>query len=183
MSRVLALGLALLVAAGCSGSPTGSGQGGPGLEVKSRYLVVDVVGPAGWVKEHSFSVQWQGKAMPLPVAFHVSGPAESFEMGSGGEPFGHLTIGTDRVPIAVTPDTKFQVRNTGVVAVVSEKGSQKDLAAMSLVTSVALSPPEHPGEIRADAEQGPVESSGKRLEKRLNELVASGRVIEVAPGK
>lgn len=157
--------------------------GGAGLEVKYRYLVVEAVGPAEWEKKHGFSIQWQGKDVQLPVVFCVPGRAENFEMGSGGEIFGHLKIGEERVPVAAKPDTKFQVRNTGIVAFIGERGSRKDAVAFSIATSVAMSPPEHPGELNPNATEGEAESSGKKLEKRVQELVAAGRVIEIVPGK
>src|SRR4051812_12792783 len=49
-----------------------------GLEVQYRYLLVEVVGPPEWEKKHAFSVQWQGKDLPLPVVFRVAGAGDDF---------------------------------------------------------------------------------------------------------
>src|SRR4051812_41063964 len=103
-----------------------------------RWLVV---GPPEWEKKHAFSVRWQGKELPLPVVFRLAGTGENFEMGSGGEIFGHLVIGKDKAPVSAKPDTNFQVRNTGIITFVGEKGSRKNTVAFSIATSVAISPP------------------------------------------
>jgi hypothetical protein len=154
-----------------------------GLEVPYRYLVVEVVGPAEWQKEHAFSIRWKGTDMPLPVVFRVAGIAENFDMGSGGEIFGHLDIGDEKVPVTAKPDTKFQVRNTGVIALIGEKGSREDKVAFSIAFSVFISPPEFPGELGPEFTDGEMESLGTKLEKRVKELVDAGRVIELVPGK
>ncbi len=157
---------------------------GGGLEVKYRYLLVEVVGPAEWEKKHAFSVRWQGKDLPLPVVFRVAGAGENFKMGSGGENFGHLIIGKDKAPVSAKPDTKFQVRNTGIVAFISEKSSKKDTeVAISIATSVAMSSPEFPGELSPIAKEGERESAGKRLETRIRQVIAAGNVVEIQPAK
>ena len=158
-------------------------EGGVGLEIKYRYLVVEAVGPADWQKKHSFSIRWQGKDVELPVVFRVPGLTENFEMQSGGEIFGHLKIGKEKVPVTAKSDTKFQVRNTGAIAFISEKASRKDAIAISIAMSVAMSPPEFPGEVGPDFKEGEVKSAGKKLEKRVKELVDAGRVIDIVPGK
>jgi hypothetical protein len=161
------------------GQPSSDG----GLEVKYRYLLVDVVGPPEWQKNHSFSVRWQGKDLSLPVVFRVAGVAENIEMGSGGEIFGHLLIGKEKAPVSAKPDTKFQVRNTGVIAFIGEKSSKKDTVAFSIATFVAMSPPEHPGELSPIAKDGERDSAGKKLEKRVKQVIAAGSVVEVQPAK
>jgi hypothetical protein len=144
--------------------------------------VVDIIGPPEWEKTHSFSIRWRGKDFQLPVVFSVAGPAEGFKMGSRGENFGELEIGNEVVPVTAKPDTKFQTRNTGVVAYVVEERSRKEVT-ISVATSVAISPPEHPGELGPNALEGEVESSAKKLENRLNELIAGDHVIEIASGE
>ena len=84
-------------------------------------------------------------------------------MGSGGEIFGHLIIGKDKVPVAANPDTKFQVRNTGIIAFIGEKGTKRNTVAFSLATSVVMSPPEHPGELSPIAKEGERESAERNL--------------------
>lgn len=156
---------------------------GGGLEVKYRYLLVEVVGPPEWEKKHQFSVRWQDKDLPLPVVFRVSGAGENFEMGSGGEIFGHLGIGKDKAPVSAKPDTKFQVRNTGIVAFIGEKSSKQDTVAISIATSVAMSPPEHPGELNPNVKEGERDSAGKKLETRIKRVIAAGSVVDVQPAK
>jgi hypothetical protein len=85
--------------------------------------------------------------------------------------------------VSVTPGTKFQVRNSGAFALIGEKSSRSDRAAFSIVNSVAISPPEHPGELGPTASEGERESARKRLEKRLEDVLTVGTVIDVVPGK
>ena len=141
------------------------------------------MGPAEWEKKHKFSIQWKGKDVELPVVFRVPGPAENFEMGSPGEIFGQLQIGKERLPVTAKPETKFQVRNTGAIAFMEEKSARKDTVALSIAASVAMSPPEFRGNIGPEFKEDEVKSAGKRLEKRVRQLVDSGRVIEVTPQK
>jgi hypothetical protein len=183
MHRVPVLAIVLLMAGGGCAASEADADEAPGLQLKYRYLVVYASGPAEWEKDHAFSVRWQGKDVRLPVVFRVAGPADDFDMGSGGELFGHLRIGKARVPVTAKPDTKFQVRNTGVVALVPEKSPRKDTAVISIATSVAISPPDYPGELGPDAKNQERKSSGERLGKRLKGLIAAGRVIEVPSGK
>src|SRR5262249_42005068 len=144
----------------CSVSPGESSQ----LEIKYRYLVVEVVGPAEWEKKHKFSIPWKGKDMELPVVFRVPRPAEKFAMGSPGEIFGQLQIGKERLPVTAKPETKFQVRNTGAIAFIEEKSAQKGTVTLSIATSVAMSPPEFRGNISPELKEDEVKSAGKRLE-------------------
>jgi hypothetical protein len=154
--------------------------GGKALEVKYRYLVVDIIGPPEWERTHSFSIRWRGKDFELPVVFRVAGPAEDFKMGrSRGENFGELKIGNEVVPVTAKADTKFQTRNTPIFAFVVEESSRKAVT-ISVATSVAISPPGHPGELGPFALEGEFESSAKKLENRLKELIAGDQVIEVA---
>lgn len=158
-----------------------------GLEIKYRYLVVEAVGPVDWEKTHTFSVHWKNKDVPLPVLFRVVGPAEDFEMKSGGEIFGHLKIGDEKVPVKAKPDTEFQVRNTAF-GFLPEESSHKNRTALSLAASVFISPPDFPGELSPDdlkegLRVGTVKAWGKNLARRVRELVDDGRVIDVTPEK
>jgi hypothetical protein len=183
MARVLAIiGICLVFGILYLYSRDGSGnEDGAALDVKYRYLVVYTEGPPDWMKKHSFSIQWQGKEVNLPVVFRVPGSAIDFEMQSGGEIFGHLNIGKEEVPVKAEPDTKFQVRNTGVIAFIREKSSQSGAVGLSIATSVAMSPPEHPGELNPNFIEKEWEPLGKKLEKRLKILIAAGRLIDISP--
>ncbi len=145
-----------------------------------RYLVVYVAGPNEWMKEHKFTTRWQGKEVPLPVIFRVKGTIEKFEMGSPGEIFGQLEIGDVTVPVTADPDTKFQVRNTGAVSFIQEKSNRKGAVGLSIASSVAISPPDFPGEVSPTAGNGELETAGINLEKRLKDLIAQGQVVDVA---
>jgi hypothetical protein len=83
--------------------------------------------------------------------------------------------------LTAKPDTKFQVRNTGAIAVIPEKISRKDRVAFSIASSVFMSPPDFPGELSPDFKEA--ETSGQELVKRVKKLVDGGRVIDVVPGK
>ena len=158
-----------------------------GLEFKYRYLVVEAVGPVDWQTKHTFSIRWKSKDVPLPILFRVAGPAEDFEMQSGGENFGHLKIGKEEIPVAAKPDTKFQVRNT-LFGFLSEKSSRKDRVALSLALAVFISPPDFPGELTPDdLKEGITERTAKafrnKLARRVRELSDAGRVIDVSPDR
>ena len=158
-----------------------------GLEIKFRYLVVEAVGPMDWEKKHTFSVHWKNKDVLLPVLFRVAGPAEGFEMESGGENFGHLMIGEEKAPVKANPDTKFQVRNTAF-GFLPEESSRKNRTALSLASSVFISPPDFPGVLSPDdlkegLREGTVKAWGKNLARRVRELVDAGRIIDVVPDK
>ena len=168
---IVILAAFMVAAAGCSN--------GAHLDLKHRYLLIDVAGPPEWEKKHAFSIKWKDKDVPLPVVIRVTGELNGFDLGSGGEIFGHLVIGKEKAPVSATPDTEFQVRNTGISAFISEKRTQKDSVAISIASSVLMSPPSHPGELAPAADKEETESAGKKLEKRIKELIAAGRVIDV----
>ena len=155
---------------------------GDGLAIKHRYLLVEVVGAPDWEKEHTFSVRWRGKDLPLPVVFRVPGVAD-FKMGSAGEIFGYLEIGDEQAPVSARPDTKFQTRNTGAFALIAEKRSFWGTASFSIANSVFISPPEHPGDLSPLAGNSEWETAGNRLEKRIGEVIAMGNVIDVEAPK
>jgi hypothetical protein len=85
MARTLALSSLFLIAGTLYLWSRDGKSGGAKLEVKYRYLVVDIVGPPAWEKKYKFSIRWQGKDVPLPIVFRVPGLAEKFEMQSGGK--------------------------------------------------------------------------------------------------
>jgi hypothetical protein len=178
MTRALALSGIMLIAVPAYLCSFTDEKTRGGLDVKYRYLVVYAAGPPAWVKAHRFSLRWRGKDIALPTVFRVGGRAD-LEIGSPGEALGRVEIGKEKAPVSSKPRTKFQVRNTGAVAFVGEKSSRKDVAAFSSVTSVAISPPEYPGELSPNATEGEIGSSQKTLAKHLTELIASGRVIDV----
>jgi hypothetical protein len=181
MKRATILVCVGLLAGACSHPSAPAGDEGAGLEIKYRYLVVEALGPADWEKQYTFSIRWKDKDVPLPVVFRVAGPAEGFDMQSGGETSGHLKIGKEKVAVTAKPDIKFQVRNTGAIAALPETTSRKDRVASSLASSVFISPPDFPGELSPDVKEDEVKSSSKKLAKRVKELVDAGRVIDIGP--
>jgi hypothetical protein len=183
MQRISVLVCLALLALAHACHPTSAGDEKAALEVKYRYLVVEAVGPAEWQKKHTFSIRWQGKDVNLPVVFRAPGRAENFDLGSAGELSGHLQIGKNEVPVTCKPETKFQVRNTGDIGMIPEKSSNKDTVAFSIVTSVALSPPEFRTGKGPELKKEEIEAAGKTFEKRVKELIAAGRMIEVTSEK
>jgi hypothetical protein len=154
------------------------------LELKYRYLVVSIEAAPAWVKGHKFSIQWQGKTVPLPVAFRVPGVfAEDFHLDAGPELEKHLVIGRAKIPVTGEPETQFRVGNEGGVASIPEPASRKGAVALSFANWVVISPPEQPGEVNPQFPPGEVEAAGKKLESRLRVLVAAGQVIDVQPDR
>jgi hypothetical protein len=150
------------------------------LEIRYRYLLVEAIGPPEWVGGHAFSVRWRNKDLSLPVVFRVADPLTDFKMGSGGEVFGHLVFGNRQAPVSVTPDTKFQVRNTGITAFIREKDQKKQgVVVVSFASSVAVSPPEHPGELSPVATEEEQKSATLSVQTRIQKLIASGDVCDV----
>jgi hypothetical protein len=183
MKRATTFACLALIGGACTSAPAPAGDEGGGLEVKYRYLVVEAVRPADWQEQHKVSIRWKDKDVPLPVVFRVAGPAEDFELGSAGEISGHLQIGSAKVPVTAAPEAKFRVRNTGAIGILPEQASRKDRVGLSLAGSVFVSPPDFPGEVGPDPKAGEALSAGKRLAKRVRELVEAGHVIDITPEK
>jgi hypothetical protein len=154
-----------------------------GLEVKYRYLVVSIEAPDEWVKRHRFTIQWERKTVELPVAFRIAGPADKFKLGAGPEIMHYLAIGDEEVPVTGTPDTKFRVGNELGFAMIPEKSSRQGAVAFSLVTWVAISPVDQPGQVGPDGNKAEMAEAGNTLAKRLKELIAAGRVIDLQPSR
>jgi len=183
MARVIAiLGLLLIIGVGLIGLGRADSES-KSLEIKYRYLIVSIEAPAAWEKAHAFSIQWQGKTVPLPVAFRIPGPAENYSLGAGPEQLKYLKIGKDKLPVTAKPDTQFRVGNELGFAIIPEKSSRPEVVAFSLATWVAVSPPEQPGAVGPDLEKDEMKRAGNKLEKRLKELIAAGRVIDLQPDR
>jgi hypothetical protein len=54
--------------------------------------------------------------------------------------------------------------------------------ALSLASSVFISPPDFPGELRSDLKENGVKSSSKKLARRAKELVDADRVHPAGGG-
>src|SRR6185437_6584869 len=152
------------------------------LQLDAFYLVVDVEGPPDWRKENVFSVIWNEKTLPLPIAFKVAMVEDrpQFSMGSGGENFEHLKIGDCQVPVSVNPRIKFHVRNSPAFAIIDEKPSKRNTAEISFANLVIVCPPEF--EDRHDLQafsNDKLNAMEPRLEVRLKQLMDKGRLIEV----
>jgi hypothetical protein len=154
-----------------------------GLDLRYRYLVVCIEGPRGWETQHRFAIRWQGRAVQLPVAFRVPAADAERPMGAGPENFRYLEIGEERIPVTAQPDTEFQVRNTPAVAIIPEKTSRDGAVGLSIATWVAISPPDHPGQVSPVAGEDEFRSAGRTVEKRFQALLAAGRVIDMGPAR
>lgn len=184
MVRVTSLlGLAVLVGLGAWYFSSRFEDKQAGLEVKYRYLVVTVEAPKDWVKQHTFSIVWEGKTVELPVAFRVPNPAgnENFDLGAGPEIMHYLVIGDQKVPVTGKPECKFRVGNAGAFAMIPEQSFRRGAVAFSLAFWVAVSPVEQPGLVKPDGKE--MLESGNLVAKRLKKLIAAGRVIDVQPSR
>jgi hypothetical protein len=161
---------------------SGSEDGGaPALEVKHRYLVVSIEGPADWVKQHQFSIRWQGKTVSLPVAFRIPGPGDKVKLGAGPEREKYLIIGNQEVPVTAKPETQFRVGNELGFAFHPEESHRKGVVAFSLANWVVVCPRDQPGEVSPDADNKEIKRVGNIVEERLQKLLAEKRVIDVKP--
>jgi len=185
MARIAALSALLLCLSGAfflSGrfdAPRHLEGEGATLEVKYRYLLVTVEGPADWVKEHRFSTNWQGKPVTLPVAFRVAGPAENVKLGAGPEILKYLKIGESTLPVIAEPETEFRVGNELGFGVHPEKSPRTGGMAFSLVHWVVVAPLDQPGEVSPYLDNAEVKRASNKVEKRLQQLLAQARVIDV----
>jgi len=153
----------------------------PTLEITHRYLVVSIEAPGDWAKKHTFSIQWEGKTVTLPVAFRVAGPAEKFKLGAGPEMMKYLKIGDREIPVTGKPETEFRVGNELGFGMIRENGSTDGAVALALASWVAVSPVDCPGPSNPNAGTKELERAGNQVEQRLKELLAAGRVIDVEP--
>jgi hypothetical protein len=184
MTRFLAIiGLLTLVAI-CLFCSQYSRRDGAELELKYRYLVVSIEAPPAWVKGHKFSIQWQGKTVPLPVAFRVPGfVVEDFHLGAAPEEEKYLVIGRAQIPVTGEPETQFRVSNEGGVDYIPEPASRKGAVALSVASWVVICPPNQPGQVNPRFPPGEFEAASRKLESRLKALVAAGQVIDVQPDR
>jgi hypothetical protein len=176
LALILALIVLTVLAAGCART-----ERAPSLEVKNRYLVVSIEAPGDWAKKHTFSIDWQGKTVTLPVVFRVAGPADKFKLGAGPEIMKYLQIGNKEIPVTAQPDTPFRVGNELGFGMVPENASSGNAVAFSLASWVAVSPPDYPGPSHPTAGRAELERAGNLVAQRLQELLAAGRVIDVEP--
>jgi hypothetical protein len=187
MTRIIALVALILLLSGAFflsrsfDNPSRGDADAAALDIKYRYLVVSIEGPADWVKQHRFLVRWQGKTISLPVAFRVPGPAEDVELGAGPEIMKYLVIGNEEVPVTAKQETEFRVGNEMGVAFYPEKSLRAGATAFSLATWVVVCPPDQQGEVSPDADEGQIKRVGNKVERRLHELIDEGRVIDVRP--
>jgi RNA polymerase sigma factor (sigma-70 family) len=151
-----------------------------GMEIKYRYLVVTIEAPPGWEAKHSFSIEWEGKKVQLPIAFRVPGLAENFKLGAGPEIMKYLKIGDKEIPVTSTESVAYRVGNELGFAMIAEKSSKKDALAFSLAGWATVSPVDYPGPSNPNAAKEDIERVGGMLGRRLKDLIAAGKVIDVA---
>jgi hypothetical protein len=145
------------------------------LDLKYQYLVVTADGPAEWVKQHRFTIDWEGKPVQLPVICRV--PARSGQtIGAGPEAERYLDIGNQRLPVAAEPDTVFHVCNMGALVILPEESEKRSAVGLSFVTWVTVSPPSYPG---VGLDPASREEANKELKTEFQALLAAGKVIDV----
>lgn len=145
------------------------------LDLKYQYLVVTADGPAEWVKQHRFSIDWEGNPVPLPVIFRVPGRS-GLTMGAGPEAERYLKIGTQSLPVTAESGADFHVRNMGALVILPEESEKWGPVGLSFVTWVTVCPPSYPG---VGLDPASREEAQKELRAEFQKRLTSGTVIDV----
>lgn len=152
----------------------------PSFDLKHNYLVVTIEGPPKWNEENEFSIQWDGRAVPLPIVIRAPAGDGTFQMGAEAEIFNSLRIGNKSIPVTAKGKGEYRTRNTGAFAFIQENTTRRNAVGASFAYWVEISPPDYPGLINPIDRQPGFETAGKNLKERLSELLAAGKVIDVS---
>jgi hypothetical protein len=186
MRRLIVTSGFLLAVSGCEqqsnpvqSKKNGAGETEKGAEITYRYLVVDVVGPQAWGTENKFSIDWEGRTVEFPIVLRITTPLTSLDVGAGPQVRRCLEFGKKRVLVVAQPPTEFQVRNILGASIIQERPLATGKVVVSIVTGVAISPPDYESDVAPNGQEGDVLQSGKNVEKRMRDLVAAGRIVDI----
>jgi hypothetical protein len=153
---------------------------GPTLSVRYAYLLVSVEGPPSWAEQYRPSIAWDGKEVRLPVVFRCRVTGNNvLTWGAMAETEQSLSVMSVEVPVRVATPTACRVSNEPSFGLIPERSNDPN-KTFSMATWVTVGPPDRPN---ADPTEplGQNLAEGKDVVRRIEELVATGHVIDVEP--